>query len=81
MKYNLTAALYGRKTNGKMKLKVTLEADITSSISVIDVEQDLGLSLTDWHQMEYDEQTATIQAYVDELPEQPNWIVDKHKSI
>jgi len=58
-----------------MKIKVKLEVSQNNSIKNFDLE-DLDITESEWQKLSKDEKIELIQIYVNDMPEQPYWMVD-----
>jgi hypothetical protein len=60
-----------------MIYNVIVKASQTKTSYNVDVELDLGKDLEDWENMSDEEKETEITHYIQDLPEQPYWVVDK----
>lgn len=63
-----------------MKIKVNLEASQTSNIWKFDLEE-LGYSEEEWRELKIDEKLKAVTDWVNDLPEQPYWVLDNFTEI
>lgn len=63
-----------------MKIKVNLEASETSNIRKFDLEK-LNYSEKEWKKLKINEKNKAIQDWVDNLSEQPYWVLDDFSEI
>ena len=58
-----------------MKISVSLDVSHPFSSHSFELE-DLGVSHSDWHDMTDEEKKAILQGAIDDIPEQPYWVLD-----
>lgn len=63
-----------------MKITVKVSVEKPSRTTVHFSLEDLGVSLSEWEEMEQHKKSELIQKAVDEMPEQPYLLVDSWES-
>jgi hypothetical protein len=58
-----------------MKIRITLEASETTGSETVTLD-DLGIEESAWSEMDYEAQKDAIAKYVDNMHNQPFWVVE-----
>lgn len=61
-----------------MKIQVYIEASETKNVKTVDIG-DLDFSEKEWNNLSESRKTEIIEEYVEDLPEQPYWMLERFK--